>query len=249
MRFLPPRLGLFALALSVSAAPLGAGVMEDRAMEDAIKNSYVLREVVVDPIMVQLYIRGGTVEVRGQAADEQERALIVDMITAVVAPLPVDNRLFVDSAHRRSSDRWLAARIRAGLQIVGALDSGSVQVEVLPEGVVLTGSVRTESQRQLAEVHARALSAPRALRNQLQVSPNLPEKRRPIDDPSVLAMLRQVISAVPTAKIAAHELTCREGEVMIDGTVATEADRELVTRLASSVRGVKAVSNRLRVNG
>ncbi len=66
MRFLPPRLGLLVLALSFSAAPLPAGVMEDRAMEDAIKNSYVLREVVVDPLMVQLYIRGGTVEVRAR---------------------------------------------------------------------------------------------------------------------------------------------------------------------------------------
>lgn len=214
-------------------------------MEDAITNSYVFREVVVDRKMVLLYIRGSIVEVRGQAADEHERSLIVDVIAGVVAPLAVQNRLFVDSEHRRSTDRWVEARVRAGLQTVGGHDAAGVAVAVAGDQVVLSGTARSEGQRTLTHRLTQAMSGPRTVRNDLQLAPESPLRQVRIDDVSVVAMARQVLSMHQTG--AAVVLSCREGRLLVDGTVVEESDRARLIDLLGSVRGVVGVVDRLRV--
>jgi len=216
-------------------------------MEDAILGSYVFRHVIVDRAMVQLYIRGTLVELRGQAADERERDLIVNTVAKLVAPLKVDNRLFVDSAHRRGSDRWLAARIRSHLGMFAGLEPATLQVAVSSTGIRLTGTARSAEQRELTERYVAALRAQREVRNELTIAPDLPATSVKVDDASILAMLHQVLQMMPATQGEPHELACRDGEVTINGAVATAAEAELVSRLAGTVRGVKGVVNRLRV--
>lgn len=213
-------------------------------MEDAIHRSYVFREVLVDRNMVQLYIRGEAVEVRGQAADEQERALIVDVISAVVSPLKVQNRLFVDSDHRRSSDRWLAHRLRSAALMIAGVDPTSLDVVVSPERVALRGTVNTEEQRNSVQELVRVLSRTRPVETAFQLASTPPAAAK-IDEPSVLAMAHHLLASLhPEATFA---FSLREGQLTVEGIVPDAAVRAQVERWLATVRGVVRVNNRVRV--
>ncbi|MBI2511425.1 MAG: BON domain-containing protein [Opitutae bacterium] len=244
MHLLPAvRLIVFTLPF-LAVAALRAGILEDRDIEDAIERSYVFREVLIDRSMVQLYIRHGAVELRGQVADERERDLLVYMIANLRYVEHVDNRLFVDSAGRRAWPNWRAARIRSHIQTERDFDATNVQIASRDGALELTGTVRTDTQRLAVAERVRLLDAERIPLNRLQIDPTRvsgPE----LDDASVAAMVRCALEALPVSPDPTRKISSRRGEITITGAPVSSADAAELTRHATAVRGVTRVVNRL----
>lgn len=227
----------------VTAAPLAsAGILEDRGIEDAIASSFVFQHVLTDRSMVQIYVRGGAVELRGQTADESERALLASTIAAIPHVASVENHLFVDSAGKRDSRRWRALHIRTELMAQADLDLRATRIVYSGQRWEITGTVPSAEQRDLATERIAALSAAEPLHVNLQIA--APEPPAPMDDASITGLVRRALDRLAAPLAQSLEVSCTGGAVLIRGPLANVADPAEVARLAKAIRGVKSVDYR-----
>lgn len=238
-------LSFFAASLALLAPCARAGILEDRAIERAIHQSYVFRELLTDRSMVQVYVRYGIVELRGQVADEAERALLGHTVTAIPLVKSVDNNLFVDSPQKRDSHRWRAHRLRSSLLTQRAFDASDVRIAYGADTWLVTGTVADERHRALILEQVKIVSASDPLRVDLQLAP-APAPASPLDDPSIAAMVQGALEALPGIEFPPRGVTSSQGEIVLTGTTASLQDVASATRVAAGVRGVRMVSNRLQ---
>lgn len=225
-----------------------AGILEDRDIEDAVQSSFVFRELIADRTMLRIFVRNGAVEVRGQVADERERHLVGDLVTALPDVRSVDNRLFVDSAYRRTSDRWLAARLRALLLMPSAVEAGVIEAQVNSGNILLSGQVRTEDQKRLAENLVRELVPGRNIDNQLEIVPELPLERRVLDDASVVALAWSSLHSIPERPRGRLIIRSDSGHVTVEGQVDDKDSLAEIDRRISGLRGVRSHVNHATVS-
>lgn len=229
----------------VFSPPVRAGILEDRGIEDAIAGSFVFRQMLIDPSMVILYVRSGKVELRGQVSDERER----DLLTFIIAALPnvasVDNQLFVDSAQRRTGERWQVLRQRALLLMEGDLELERTRVELSGGRWMLGGEVSTAAQLELVRQRALTLFPETPLILNVQIA-SATQDIPILDDASIAAIVRSRLERAPSVQLQNARVTCRRGVVSLNGTVASPTQIEVALRLARASRGVVGVDNLLR---
>jgi osmotically-inducible protein OsmY len=238
---------LACLTLLLAGPGLRAGVLEDRAIEDLVRQSFVLRRVVSDPAMVQVFVSRGVIELRGQVAHEEERQLVGDALSRIAGVVRVDNRLFVDSAGRRTTVGWKADRLRSHLMARGDIALTPLAVRTREDAIELSGPVRTAAEREAIGAIATAFAAPFAARNLLAVDPEAVDTPATVDDASIGALVHEAVSGLAAAQIRARDITSVAGKVTLEGTVGRAADVASAERLAAGVRGVRTVENRLTV--
>ena len=201
--------------------------------------------MLIDPSMVILYVRSGKVELRGQVSDERER----DLLTFIIAALPnvgsVDNQLFVDSAQRRTGERWQVLRQRALLLMEGDLELERTRVELSGGRWQLSGEVSTAAQLELVRQRALTLFPETPLVMSLQITPATQDVPL-LDDASIAAIVRSRLERAPGVQLQNARVTCRRGVVSLNGTVASPTQIEIALRLARACRGVVGVENLLR---
>jgi len=241
-------LSLVAASLALLAPLARAGILEDRAIESAIHNSYVFRQLLTDRSMVQVYVRYGSVELRGQVADETERALLGHTVTAIPLVKSLDNHLFVDSPQKRDSNRWRAHRLRAFLLTHGEFDASETQIAYTSGTWQITGTVADQRQRDLILERVKTVSAADPLRIDLQLAP-APRSGPALDDPSIAAMVQSALESLPGIEFLPRGVTSAQGEVVLLGTAPTPEQIIAATRAAAGIRGVRTVSNRMTPRG
>lgn len=241
------------MLLSVIVAPLPAGILEDRGIEDAINRSVIFQEVLIDRSMVQLYVRYGFVEIRGQVADEFERDLLTYMVNAIPDVRKVENHLFVDSPGRRDSARWRAVRLRSLLAMCSDVDLRGTKLEFTEGNWRLAGQVADESSRSALAATLHALNLADTSRGTLNLALDLAgpgSKSTPrlrMDDASIAALVRGTLDLPPALGFSRAQVSCQQGKVRLQGSVASESSRLRAGVIAARARGVLAVENELTV--
>jgi osmotically-inducible protein OsmY len=235
------------LALLLAVPGARAGVLEDRAIEDLVRRSFVLRRVVSDPAMVQVFVSRGVIELRGQVAHEEERQLVGEALSRIAGVVRVDNRLFVDSAGRRTTVSWKADRLRSHLMARGDIVLTQLVVRTRQDTIELSGPVRTAAEREAIGAIASAFAEPFAVHNLLVVDPGTVEAPAAVDDASIGALVHEAVSSLAAAQVLARDVASVAGRITLDGTVGRTEDLALAERRAAGVRGVRSVENRLTV--
>lgn len=243
----PSRLpALLSALLAFTSLNAPAGILEDRAIEDAIQSSFVFRELLADATMVQIYVRYGAVEIRGQVADEHEHLLVGDLIAALPHVRTVDNRLFVDSADRRTTYFWLSGRVRDHLLRQAAIEVEDLTIRVSTETIQVGGRVRDAAQSDLIAAEIGRFATGRTLRNQLELASGL-RPRRVIDDASVVALSWGALRGVPTLQLSPRAITSEGGHVRVVGIATAPGDLVEVARRLGALRGVQRITNHVIV--
>ncbi len=238
---------LACLALLLAVPGVRAGVLEDRAIEDLVRQSFVLRRVVSDPAMVQVFVSRGVIELRGQVAHEEERQLVGEALSRIAGVARVDNRLFVDSAGRRTTVSWKADRLRSHFMARGDIALTPLVVRTREDTIELSGPVRTAAEREAIGAIATAFAEPFAVRNLLVVEAGAVDTPAAVDDASVAALVHEAVTGLATAQVRARDVASIAGRITLDGTVGRTEDLALAERRAAGVRGVRSVENRLTV--
>ena len=107
--------------------------------------------------------------------------------------------------------------------------------------VTLVGSVPNVSARQYAEREAKKIAGVRGVVNELFVAPSFRV------DADITQDVRQRLITSASTSSDALRVTVHQGIVMLEGTVASWAERQEAGLLAGEVRGVKDVTNKLVV--
>jgi osmotically-inducible protein OsmY len=155
-----------------------------------------------------------------------------------------------------TDDKWLAMRLETAYLFNPHLNNLSIGTEVKNGNVMLSGTVRSEIDRDLAEEIARSLDGVKSVGNALEV--------REDTEPSALAesdtdFLQKVKDATTTAQVKTRLIgngNISAGEIDVDtennvvrlsGEVGSDTERQLAEFIARNTAGVQSVSNELGI--
>lgn len=155
-----------------------------------------------------------------------------------------------------ANDKWIEMRLETAYLFNPHLNDLSIDTEVKSANVMLTGTVRSDIDRDLAEEIARSLDGVKTVGNSLEVreDPEQPALAKADTD-----FLQKVKDATTTAQVKARLIgngNISAGEIDVDtvnsvvrlsGEVGSDTERQLAEFIAQNTAGVQSVANELEI--
>jgi hyperosmotically inducible periplasmic protein len=240
---------LLALSLmTVAPVVLLANTATDRKIEDAANSSYNFRAVLSDNVKASA--DDGVVTISGTVQDRDQRALAEDTVQNLPGVVSVIDNVKVQAEPAEHSDAWIAMKIRGNLLIHANVSATSTKVDVNNGAVTLTGTVDNPAQKDLTEEYVKDINGVTSVTNDLVIkepaagSPTIGET---IDDASITSQVKFALLSHSSTSAIKTKITTKDGVVMVSGDADSDAEKDLVTKLSSSIRGVKSVDNEMQV--
>ena len=237
--------GLVLLAVPVL---LRADAEVDRKIEAAAKASYNYRTVLADHVAIK--VKDGTVTLTGSVPDADRRTLAEDTVSNLPGVVAVDDQITVEPPAPEHSDAWITTKIQTRLLLKGNVSMVNTGVAVKDGVVTLTGTADSLAQKELTTAYVKDVEGVKDVNNLLTV-PEPPADTRTIseriDDASITAQVKYALLTHKSTSALKTSVTTKDGNVAIEGVAASDAEKDLVTHLASQVRGAKVVTNNMTV--
>ena len=231
------------------AAPLAlfASSATDRKIEDAAKASYNYRTVLENHVSVKA--NDGNVTLTGTVQDKDDKDLAADTVENLPGVLSVDNQIKVEPTYAEHSDAWMAFKIRSRLLVKGNVSATSTKVAVTDGNVILSGTADNAAQKELTEAYAKDIDGVKTVKNDIvvQAAPPGPTLGEAIDDASITSQVKFALLGHKATSALKTKVTTINGVVRVTGDASSDAEKSLVTKLASDVRGTKSVTNDMTV--
>jgi osmotically-inducible protein OsmY len=158
----------------------------------------------------------------------------------------VDNQIKVEPPAPEHSDDMIAFKVRTRLLMKANVSAANTKVDVKDGVVTLSGTADNVAQKELTEVYAREIEGVKRVNNNLAVAKAIVPERTmgdALDDASITAQVKYALLTHQSTSALNTKIATKDGAVVIGGEAANDAERDLVTKLVQSVRGVKSVQN------
>jgi osmotically-inducible protein OsmY len=181
-------------------------------------------------------------------------ALLIPLSACAGEPTEPDHPATPSS--QRITDAWIDARLETAYLFNPSLDSFRIDTDVVNGAVVLSGTVESDLERDLAGELAESLNGVVSVDNRLDVnttgevaevrgeSESFVEK---VTDATMTARVKSQLIANPNLAGLAIDVDTSESIVTLSGDVGSEAERELAGLIATNTPDVAGVANELRV--
>jgi hyperosmotically inducible periplasmic protein len=149
----------------------------------------------------------------------------------------------------KTEESQLSSEIRHQLRVLPFYSVFDYITFTLDGGkVTLTGFVLRPTLKANAEAAVRSLEGVSSVKNLVEVLP-----KSPTDDDSRRAVYRAIFEDSTLQRYAVSEvpvihIVLRNGEVILEGAIASDAEKNLATARASSVSGISGVKNDLVIH-
>lgn len=258
---------LVSIALSCAfltpAALMGATKM-DHDLEKAIKDSYTFRAVLDGKVKVD--VDEGVATLKGKVRDDEQSRLAVDTASAFNGITAVNNKIKVEDNSKPGSDEWIALKIRSRLAAKANVSFTNTKVDVRNGVVFLTGTAESTAQKDLTEEYVKDIDGVNSVTNNIQVVTKAEKENEKadrdhdrdhdrdgrtvgdkMDDSSITAQIKYELFSHRSTSALKTKVNTVAGHVIISGDADSDAQKDLVTKLAKSVRGVDSVDNNMSV--
>lgn len=239
---------LLAIALLTATPAALFANSTDSQIVDAAKNSYNYRTVLDNHVKVKS--NDGVVTLSGTVPDNDQKALAEDTVKNLPGVVSVVNNIKVESEPAEHSDAWLAVKIRTDLLFHANVSATATKVDVSNGVVLLTGTVDSQAQKDLTEAYVKDIDGVTSVTNDLVVKDtqnNTATVGDTIDDASITSQVKYELLDHKSTSAVKTKVTTKDGVVMISGEAANDAEKDLVTKLATGVRGVRSVDNEMTI--
>jgi osmotically-inducible protein OsmY len=238
-----------AIVLLVTSLPVHAATMDDRIQASAEK-SYVFKTYLKDDD-ITIQSKDGVVSLTGTVSEESHKSLAQETVAGLPGVESVDNRLEVKGGHpAEKSDAWLSAKVKTTLlfhQNVSAM----TEVDTKDGIVTLKGDATSLAQKDLTTEYAKDVEGVKDVRNEMRVV-NTPDKAdrtlvEKIDDASITAQVKMGLLFRRSTSVLNTKVNTKHGVVTLSGKARNAAEKDLVSKLVSDIKGVNAVENEMTV--
>jgi len=237
------------LAVVTNRTPLWAARTDDARIVSAAKQSYVYRTYLKnDDIKIQA--EDGTVTLKGEVSDRSHKDMAADTVENLPGVKSVDNQLVVKPADEHS-DGWIEFKVKSALLYHRSVSGTKTTVSVNDGTVTLSGTAASQAQKELTEEYARDIEGVKEVKNGMTVSAGPPPRRlgEVIDDASITAQVKSALLTHRSTSAIKTKVTTRDGVIILSGEAKNQAEKDLVTKLANDIHGVKSVVNNMEVKG
>lgn len=232
----------------------------DRQIQrDAKKN---MPDAISDRVTIQS--RDGVVTLTGTVMSEGQRRMAVDAVKQVPDVKDVNDEIRVDNGNGNNvamkdqqepadhhSDKWIAFKIKSSLLTHSDVSATHTDVNVLNGVVTLSGTAKTQAQKDLTAQYAREVQGVRDVRNEMQVRDESTftgdQQNSKTDDSTITAKVKFQLAKHRSTSAIHTSVHTENGRVFISGTADNQAEKDLVTRLAKDTPGVQDVQNDMTI--
>ena len=261
-----------AILLLVSPFALLADTTTDRQIEQAANASYNYRTTLDHNVKVRA--KDGVVTLTGKVATDEQRRIAEDTVADLPGVARVNNEIKVEGTNKEGSDEMIALKIRSRLLVKANVSLKDTKVDVHNGIVSLTGRADTTAQKELTEAYVKDIDGVKSIQNNIvvmdkdyanrdarthttTVGRDMPTGRdtnmdrdtvgEKIDDGSITAQVKYELFSHKSTSALKTKVNTQNGHVVISGDAGSGAEKDLVTSLAKSVRGVVSVDNNMTV--
>ena len=245
------------LALVLAAGTLLSGATSlhatdtDERIESAAKKSYVFKTYLKDD-SIKTESKNGAVTLTGTVSETSHKSLAEDTVEGLPGVKSVNNQLKVKSeSPAEHSDGWIGVKVKSTLLFHRNVRATKTDVNVTDGVVTLSGEASSEAQRELTTEYARDVEGVKNVKNQMTIGKN-PAKPtetmgEKIDDASITAQVKSSLLSHRSTSAIKTKVSTTDGVVTISGIAKNEAERSLVTKLATDITGVTSVVNKMTI--
>lgn len=244
----PTTLAVFiSVAALLFASTANADPVNDRKIEEAAEASYNFHTVLEGHVTVKA--KDGVVTLTGTVQDKSEKNLAEDTVENLPSVVGVDNQIKVEPKYAEHSDGWVAFKIHTMLLVKANVSAINTTVAVNDGNVILSGTADNIAQKELTGAYVKDIDGVKSVQNNIVVKENPPAETTGeiIDDASITAQVKYALFTHESTSALKTKVTTTNGVVVVSGEAATDAEKSLVTELASDVRGVKSVTNNMTI--
>ncbi len=242
-------LTLAAATLLLAHVPLGASEMDTR-IEESAKKSYVYRTYLMDDA-IQTHSKDGVVTLTGSVNDDSHKLLASDTVSGLLGVKSVINEIEVKASPPKDSDTWLYLKVKSTLAYHSSVSALNTQVEMKQGVAILKGEAISEAQKELTTEYVKDIEGITEVKNEmLVVTPSKQPERsigEMIDDASISAQVRMALMSHRSTSAFRTSVATLEAVVTVGGSAKSAAEKDLVTRLVTDIKGVKSVVNNMIV--
>jgi osmotically-inducible protein OsmY len=236
------------VALLMTSLPVQASKMDDR-IESSAKKSYVFQNYLKgDDIKIQSM--DGVVTLTGTVSEESHKSLAQETVAGLSGVKSVDNRLEVKGTPpAKNSDAWITTKVKTMLLFHRNV-SAMTEVNSKDGIVTLQGEATSQAQKELTTEYAKDVDGVKDVKNEMTVSKTSKKTQtvgEKIDDASITAQVKMTLLYHRSTSALNTKVETKRGVVTLSGKAGNAAEKDLATKFANDVNGVKGVKNRMTI--
>jgi hyperosmotically inducible periplasmic protein len=247
----PVILVLAAVVILGASVPLLATKISDR-IESSAKKSYVFMTYLKgDDIRIQT-ANDSVVTLTGTVSEWSHRPLAAEAVAGLPGVKRVDNKLEVKAGQpAENSDLWIGIKVKTMLLFHRNVNGLKTDVDVKSGIVILRGQAATEAEKELTSEYAKDVEGVQSVKNEMAVEKTgkttVEKVTEYIDDASITAQVKLALQFHRSTSVIKTKVETKDGMVTVGGVAKNGAEKDLVSKLAGDIQGVKGVKNEMTI--
>jgi osmotically-inducible protein OsmY len=238
-----------AMALLVISVPANATKIDDR-IESSAKKSYVFKTYLKQDA-IKIESKDGAVTLTGTVSEDSHKSLAQETVTGLPGVKSVDNKLEVKGEHpAENSDAWLTAKVKSTLLFHRSV-SAMTEVKTTDGIVTLQGEATNQAEKDLTTEYAKDVEGVKDVKNEMTLSKTAKKTPRStgdkIDDASITAQVKMALLFHRSTSALKTKVETKHGVVTLSGKAGNAAEKDLASKIADDVKGVKSVKNLMTI--
>jgi osmotically-inducible protein OsmY len=247
---LPLTLAAVVSTLLISSSPLCAASTDSRIESSAAK-SYVFKTYLKDD-SIKTVSKDGVVTLTGTVAEVSHKSLAENTVESLPGVKSVDNQLVVSGDQpAEHSDAWITTKVKTALLFHRHVSASGTTVYTKDGVVTLQGEAKSLAQKELTTEYAKDIDNVKEVKNEMTIaiSPAAPDATigDKIDDASITAQVKSALLSHRSTSALHTGVSTTDGVVTLTGAAKNEAEKSLVTKLATDINGVTSVVNNMTI--
>ena len=236
------------VALLLISVPVHASKMDDGIKASAQKSFVFKTYLKNDDIKIES--KDGAVTLTGTVSEESHKSLAQETVAGLSGVKSVDNRLEVNGTPpTANSDAWITAKVKTMLLFHRNV-SAVTEVNTTGGIVTLQGKATSQAQKDLTTEYAKDVEGVKDVKNEMTIAKTSKKAQTAvgkIDDASITALVKMTLLYHRSTSALNTSVTTKKGIVTLSGKAKNAAEKDLATKFANDVNGVKSVKNKMTI--
>jgi hyperosmotically inducible periplasmic protein len=223
----------------------------DSRIESSAANSYTFKNYLKDD-SIKTDSKNGVVTLTGTVADASHKSMAENTVASLPGVKSVDNQLEIKGEQpAEHSDAWITTKVKTALLFHRNVSATGTTVYTKDGVVTLQGEASSMAQKELTTEYAKDIDNVKEVNNEMTIAktPGAPDATigDKIDDASITAEIKSSLLSHHSTSAIHTTVSTTDGVVTVSGIAKNEAEKSLVTKLATDINGVTSVINNMTI--
>jgi osmotically-inducible protein OsmY len=246
----PITLAAVVSTMLITSSPLRAADADSRIESSAAKSYTFKTTLKGDSIKVDS--KDGIVTLTGTVTNASQKSLAEDTVSSLPGVKSVDNQLVISGAQpAEHSDAWITMKVKTELLFHRNVSATGTSVYTDNGVVTLQGVASSQAEKELTTEYAKDIDHVKSVNNEMTIAktPAMADATMgdKIDDASITAEVKSSLLSHRSTSAIHTTVSTTDGVVTVGGIAKNDAEKSLVTKLASDIEGVTSVVNNMTI--